>query len=615
MQKFTMCERCNGEYHDPANRRFHAQPVACPACGPHLELVDAAGQAVARGDETVIAEAARLLLDGRILAIKGIGGFHFAVDAGNEEAVNQLRARKHREHKPFAMMADMETVRQCALVGPQAESLMRSPQAPIVLLPHKASAAVAPSVARGTNTLGFMLPYAPLHRMLFDKLSEGGRKCALVMTSANLADQPLICRNDEALTKLSGIADFFIMHDRDIYRQTDDSVVHYVNCTPVPLRRARGYVPSPVFSQTRAEREILAAGSDLKNTFCFASGERFIVSEHIGDLEDADVYRHYRRSIEHMSGLFDFRPSVVVADLHPGYFSTQYAVSMKGVEVMHVQHHWAHIASVLAEADIAGPVIGLAADGTGYGTDGAVWGCECLIASLTEFKRFAHLKYFPLVGGDKASREAVRPLVALLDQATDGGLKLDDYGWLLDRLGPDRDKLSLILTQVHKGVNTVQTSSLGRVFDAVAALVGLGSLNNFEAQLPIALEAAADIRCSQVYPFSIAGGGPLQLDLGPMLRTMVQEVRDEVAAGTISARFHNTLATAFADICQRAREATGLVTVAISGGVFCNRLLAGRTIDMLNNRGFAVLYNAVVPANDGGLSLGQAAIAARVSKQ
>lgn len=611
MAWFEMCSRCAGEYRDASDRRFHAQPVACPACGPHIWLTDAGGKHIRHGSGDVVHTAAGLLMEGRIAAIKGIGGFHLAVDARNDEAVRLLRVRKQRDCKPFAMMAaSMDAIGQCAEVSPLARGILRSPQSPIVLLPQKAGSGIAASVAPGTNTFGFMLPYAPLHHLLFDEIVNARQLDVLVMTSANIADQPLIYRNDEAVARLSGIADFFLMHDRDIYRQIDDSVIHFVNDTPVPLRRARGYVPSVVLSGISTSKEILAAGADMKNTFCLARGEQLIVSEHIGDLEDADVYHHYRRSVRHFSGLFDFAPSVVVADLHPGYFSGHFADSLKGAALMQVQHHWAHIASVLAERGTPGPVIGIAADGAGYGTDGAIWGCECLIASLDEFTRFGHLKYFPLAGGDRASKEAIRPLLALLEQSYDGHFTIEDYYWLLQRIEPDGRKLGLILEQLRKGINSVSTSSLGRVFDAVAAMAGLGSYNNFEAQLPIALEAAADCACGETYPFGFSSGAPAELDLSEMFKAIVNDVRKGVPAAIVSARFHNTIAEAFLAMCRKARHTTGLAAVALSGGVFCNRLLAGRTINLLQQNGFDVLYNTVVPANDGGLSLGQAAIAA-----
>jgi hydrogenase maturation protein HypF len=617
MSSFGMCAKCAEQYSNVGNRRFHAQPVACPACGPMIWLADATGTAGAKGTDETVSMALRYLLEGAILAIKGIGGFHLAVDACNDNAVQRLRARKHREHKPFAMMAGaIETIRRCAEVPPLAKNLLASPQSPIVLLAQKADSPVAPSVAPGTNTFGFMLAYAPLHHLLFDGKLDGRRLDVLVMTSANLADQPLICRNDEALEKLSTIADFFLMHDRDIYRQLDDSIVHFVDKTPVLLRRGRGYVPVPIVSKMSTSREILAAGSDLKNTFCLVRDEQFIVSEHIGDLEDADVYRHYRRSISHLQGLFEINPSLVVADLHPGYFSRQYADSLKGVASMYVQHHWAHIASVLAEHGQDGPVIGIAADGTGHGTDGAIWGCECLIASLADFSRFAHLKYFPLAGGDKASKEPIRPIIALLDQTLGEQFALKEYKWLLDPIEPDGTKQSLILEQIRKGVNTNLTSSLGRVFDAVAAMAGIGNFNHFEAQLPIGLEAIADAGCRESYPFELTESrGPLQLDLGPMFRSMISDIKRGQPAPVLAGRFHNTIAAAFLAIALKAHQTSGLKTVALSGGVFCNRLLAGRTIELLNKNGFSVLYNVTVPANDGGLSLGQAAIAAHKFKK
>jgi hydrogenase maturation protein HypF len=609
MSVFSMCGRCEQEYHNAADRRFHAQPIACPACGPHLWLLDASGRPVAEGDAAVCRLAREMLLAGKILAIKGIGGFHLGVDATSEEAVRLLRIRKRREHKPFAMMAgSMDAVRQCAAVPPFAESILASPQSPIVLMPKKHGIPVAPSVACGVNTYGLMLPYAPLHHILFDR-PEGQRGLeALVMTSANLADQPLIHRNDEAVKKLAGIADAFVVHDRDIYRPLDDSVVHFVDGVPVPLRRSRGYVPAVVRLPAVSCRTILAGGSDLKNTFCLVRGDQCIVSEHIGDLEDADVYRHYRRSVSHVSGLYGFRPAVVAADLHPGYHSRQFVRSFEQTECVEVQHHWAHIASVLAEHGQTGPVIGIAADGTGYGTDGAIWGCECLIASLEQFSRFGHLRYFPLAGGDKASRQAIRPLIALLDQSF-GGLNAGQHARILEAVEPDAAARTLILQQIRRGINTAATSSLGRVFDAVAAMAGLGSVNHFEAQLPMALEAEADSRSQEKYPFGIVGQ-PAIIDLAPMFRAIVSDLERGEAASVVSERFHNTIAAALVAMARLAGEVSGLKTVALSGGVFCNRLLAERTIGLLRENGFSVLYNTIVPANDGGLSLGQAAIAA-----
>ena len=468
--------------------------------------------------------------------------------------------------------------------------------------------AIAPSVAPGVSTFGFMLCYAPLHHLLF---AEG--LDVLVMTSANLSEEPLICRNEVALERLGEVADAFLMHDREIYRQVDDSIVHFVGGEPVLLRRARGYVPTPILMPEPAPQEVLATGADLKNTFCFAKQNQLILSEHIGDLEDAEVYHHYVGSIRHLAGLFEVEPKVVACDLHPGYLSTQYANSLPGVRVIPIQHHWAHVASVLAEHGLAGPVIGLECDGTGYGTDGAIWGCECMIASLTDFRRFGHLAYYPLPGGDKASKEPIRPLLSLLRQAYGDDFELDRFAWLLERVEPDRGKMKLILEQIDRRINTVSTSSLGRVFDAVAALLGLGNYNHFDAQLPMALEALAEPGIDDRYEFGLPHGGePLQLDLCGTLRGMVEDLRSGTPAAVISAKFHNTLTEALRAMAKAARQSTRLEVVALSGGVFCNRFLTERLIRRLKQEGFTVLWNRSVPSNDGGIALGQAAIAAQL---
>jgi hydrogenase maturation protein HypF len=436
-----------------------------------------------------------------------------------------------------------------------------------------------------------------------------------------------------------------LMHDREIYRQVDDSILHFVDEQPTFLRRARGYVPTPILMNKSCRQDIFAAGADLKNTFFFAKQNQLICSEHIGDLEDAEVYHHYIDSIEHLRGLFEVEPKIAACDLHPGYLSTRYALSMPDVKIIQVQHHWAHIASVLVEHGLEGPVIGLAADGTGYGTDGAIWGCECLIASLQKFERFGHLSYYRLAGGDKASKEAIRPVLSLLTKAYGSKFTLEKFDWLLDRIGttchspqdalrccegrnPETEKIvdsrlrgndengniKVILEQLKKGVNCVETSSLGRVFDAVAAMLGLGGYNHFDAQLPMALESITVGDIEELYDFELINTAdkPLQLDLGKMIRRIVADIRNDSPAGVISAKFHNTIAAALTDMAKAARESTRLSTVALSGGVFCNRYLADRLIMLLKKAGFSVLFNRDVPSNDGGISLGQAAVAARL---
>jgi hydrogenase maturation protein HypF len=444
------------------------------------------------------------------------------------------------------------------------------------------------------------------------------------MTSGNISDEPLICKNELALQKLGDVADAFLMHDREIYRQVDDSIVHFVGDPPrrVLLRRSRGYVPTPIIMEENSSQEILAAGADLKNTFCLLKQNQLICSEHIGDLEDAEVYHHYIASIEHLRKLFEVHPQVVVCDLHPGYMSTQYAQSLPGVRIIEVQHHWAHVASVLAEHNLNGPVIGIVCDGTGYGTDGAIWGCECLIASLTNFERFSHFAYFPLAGADKASKEAVRPALSLLMQAYGAEFDLRKFSWLLERIEPDTKEnttyeirhTKYIVEQIEKRINTVETSSLGRVFDAVAAMLGLGGYNHFDAQLPMALEAIAAEDVEDRYELEAywPPGEPYQFGLCKIIRQLVSDVQNDVDAGIISAKFHNTIAEILLGFAVVCRSETNFHTVALSGGVFCNRYLTNRLIKQLKQNDFHVLFNRDFPSNDGGISLGQAAIAAAI---
>lgn len=612
MSEFLMCDKCKEQYENVEDRRFHAQPVACSACGPKIYLCDANGKIIEDNSDKVISQTVRFLKEGKIVTIKGLGGFHLACDAENDEVVKTLRLRKMRDYKPFALMAaDIEKIRQFAEVDKIAEDILKSPQAPIVLLPKKEPNTIAPSVAIGLNTLGFMLPYTPLHHLIFAEKKLN----ALVMTSGNIADEPLICKDNLAWEKLGNIADIFLMHNRKIYRQVDDSVMHIIKDEPVPLRRSRGFVPQSFILKNSASANVFAAGADLKNTFCFVKQNRYIVSEHIGDMEDASVYKHWLRSIEHLKNLLEVNPAVIACDLHPFYFSAQYAKKMQKdkliygepVESIEVQHHWAHIASVLAEHNLDEKVIGLSADGTGYGTDGAIWGCECLIASLDDFQRFGHLAYYPLCGGDLAAKEPIRPLIGLMKKYN---LSIPDQ--VINQIEPDRKKIDLITQQIEKNINTVQTSSLGRLFDAAAALCGLGNYNHFEAQLPMALESIADKDIRDFYPFSHDSNS---IEIGDALSAIVADINNGVETKIISAKFHNTIAQFLACLADKAKSKTGINTVAFSGGVFCNRFLCQRLIELLQNNGFRVLFNRLVPANDGGISLGQAAIAAKISNK
>jgi len=608
MANFSMCSQCKEQYDNVEDRRFHAQPVACPICGPKIKLCDNKGKKIEDNSDKAISETVRFLLAGKIVAIKGLGGFHLACDGENDEAVKTLRQRKMRDYKPFAMMvADMDKIQQFAYVDKTAEEILQSPKAPIVLLAKKEPNTIATSVAEGVNTFGFMLPYTPLHRLILARQINGRELNALIMTSGNIADEPLICNDNEALEKLSSVADAFLMHDREIFRQVDDSVSHIIRNEAVLLRRSRGFVPQAFVSKISASADIFAAGADLKNTFCFVKQNRFILSEHIGDMADASVYKHWMQSIEHLKKLLEVNPSIIACDMHPNYLSSQYARKLKKDRLVEIQHHWAHIASVLAEHGIDEKVIGIVADGTGYGTDSAIWGCECLIASLDGFVRFGHLSYWPLAGGDSAAKEAIRPIIGLIKKYN---LSIPDA--VLDGIEPDRKKRAAIGQQIEKKINTVSTSSLGRLFDAVSAFCGLGSFNHFEAQLPMALEAIADRKTRQTYDFELKReNGTITVEIGDMLKGIITDRTDKIDKEVISAKFHNTIAEFFFALAKQARTKTGIKTAAVSGGVFCNRFLSERLIELLQKDGFNVLFNRLVPANDGGISLGQAMIAAK----
>lgn len=608
MADFKMCGKCRAQYENIADRRFHAQPAACPDCGPKIFLCDNAGRIIESNSEKVISKIVQFLKDGKIAAIKGLGGYHLACDAENQTAVKNLRSRKMRDAKPFAMMAALEKIRHFACVDQQSEKLLQRIEAPIVLLPKKEPNNIAPSVAMGVNTFGVMLPYTPLHHLIFaeEKIN------ALVMTSGNIADEPLICKDDAAFEKLGKIADVFLTHNRQIYRQVDDSVMHIVANAPAFLRRSRGFVPQPIISKNTASKNIFAAGADLKNTFCFVKNNRLIVSEHIGDMADANVYKHWLGSVEHLKKLIDVNPEIVACDLHPNYFSSQYARKLKAAQTIEIQHHWAHIASVLAENNIVDQtVIGIVADGTGFGTDGAIWGCECLLASLEKFERFGHLAYYPLAGGDAAAKEAIRPLLGL---AKKYNIVVPEK--ILAQIEPDHTKRQLIAQQIEQNINTVQTSSLGRLFDAAAALIGIGNYNHFEAQLPMAVESMVDKNETSHYNFNIVHqNNTFSVEIEGLIREIINDRLADVEPKVICAKFHNTIAEFFMELAEQARLKTGIKTAAISGGVFCNKFLSERLIERLQNNGFTVLCNRLVPPNDGCISLGQAAIAAKATRK
>jgi hydrogenase maturation protein HypF len=599
MAGFGLCADCAAEYSDPADRRFHAQPVCCPACGPRLRLLDAFG-AERAGDPIV--SAAALLADGKVLAVKGLGGYHLAVDASSEPAAAALRERKRREDKPFALMAaDVSAARRLGEVDETAASLLTSGRRPIVLLPRRPGAPVAPSVAPGARQLGVMLPYTPLHHLLIRGLGR-----PMVLTSGNTSDEPIAYDDEDARARLAGIADFFLLHDRPIHMRTDDSVVRLFRGREMLLRRSRGYVPEPIRLRRRFPRPVLGCGAELKNTFCLGRDDHAFISHHIGDLENYETYRSFTEGIAHFRRLFAVTPQVVAHDLHPEYLSTKYALDCEDVSLVAVQHHHAHIASCLADNGEDGPVIGVAFDGTGYGTDGTIWGGEFLIADLAEFSRAAFLAPVPLPGGAAAIRQPWRMAAAYLSAAYPEGPPDS-----LDVIRRNPGRWDDVLAVARSGINSPLTSSAGRLFDAAAAVLGVRDSINYEGQAAIELEQLADPgRDLSGYPVTIEEGGQLRVVGADLIRAVAEDLRCGVAGPIVAARFHHGVADAIARTCAILRSRTGLGVVALSGGVFQNLLLLDRTVGRLEAAGFRVLVHARVPPNDGGISLGQAAVAA-----
>ncbi|GHO42594.1 carbamoyltransferase [Ktedonospora formicarum] len=611
MRVFTMCPTCQVEYENPTNRRFHAQPNACPACGPHVELTAYS----TRVDSTdPIITAATLLSKGAILAIKGLGGYHLACDACNPDAVQRLRQHKRREAKPFALMVpDLETVRELCFVNDAEAVLLQSHQRPIVLLNQKPDTVVAPGVAPACDTLGIMLPYTPLHHLLLRQYANERQPAVLVMTSGNLSDEPIAYRDDDAYTRLAPIADGALTHNREIHIRTDDSVLRLVGGTPQFLRRARGYVPEPLQLGFEFPVPLLACGGHLKNTFCLGKERQAFLSHHIGDLENLETLTSFREGIPHFEHLFDIDPQAIAYDIHPDYLATRYALDSDIECKIGVQHHHAHIASVIAEHNLEGSVIGIAADGTGYGTDGAVWGCEIMEATLANFTRHAHLAYLPLPGGERAIRQPWRMAAVYLNQAFGSGFTCLSLP-MLQTL--DMQKWHILAQMIERGINSPPTSSLGRLFDAVAALLNIRQEVLYEGQAAIELEALAHKATTEAtckpYPFAISKGTPALLDVKPTIRALVHDLGSGAPCEQIAARFHATIAELMATACAMVRERTGLERVALSGGVFQNRLLLELMLVRLEKQGFQVYTNRQVPPNDGGLSLGQIAIAAAI---
>ncbi|MFH1625398.1 MAG: carbamoyltransferase HypF [Pseudomonadota bacterium] len=598
MVEFGMCSSCRTEYEDPSNRRFHAQPNACPACGPNISLLDCIGSKVDCSD--IIEKVAHLILKGLVVAIKGIGGYHLACDATNREAVARLRGRKYREDKPFALMTEgIEIIRSFCYLERDEESLLRDPKRPIVLLRKREdSNLISEEVAPGNRYLGVMLPYSPLHCLILNQV-----KRPLVMTSGNVSDEPIAYQDSDALSRLTRIADYFLLHNRRIQHRTDDSVIRILDGAPMIIRRSRGFVPLSI-TLPLSGGEVLACGGHLKNTFCLTRGHQAFLSHHIGDLDNLETLRSFEEGIEHFKKLFCMRPRVICHDLHPDYLSTKYALAQEG-EKMGVQHHHAHLASCLGENGVRDRAIGVIFDGTGYGEDNRIWGGEFLLGDFGSFERAAHLDYVPMPGGEKAIKEPYRMgWVYLLETFGDDAFKVIqglNLPW-------DLESLHIFKQIIEKGMNSPLTSSMGRLFDAVSAILGIKERINYEGQAAIELEMAASHREDGEYPFEILDTLPLRIRVRGVIGGIVEDLKAGREKALISARFHNTISGILVDVCKRIRERTALNTVALSGGVFQNMRLLSLSLDRLKKNGFLVITHHEVPPNDGGVSLGQALV-------
>ncbi|MDO8210313.1 carbamoyltransferase HypF [Conexibacter sp. CPCC 206217] len=647
MAAFAMCPACQAEYDDPADRRFHAQPNACPVCGPRVRLLDAGGRELGEADRDAVAAAARLLADGAIVAIKGLGGYHLACRADDDDAVDALRRRKHREDRPFALMAaDLAAAHRLVQLDGAAQELLGSSTRPIVLAPRRVSANVTDAVAPGMRELGVMLPYTPLHHLLLADLaavaiaelagSDGPASSSpLVLTSGNLSDEPIAYRDDDARRRLAPIADAFLVHDRPIQTRTDDSVVRAVGGRPLTLRRSRGYVPAALALPLATARPLLACGAELKNTFCVARGERAWVSHHVGDLRNAETLAAFRDGVDHFQRLFAVRPELVVHDLHPDYLSTSYALACDGVDLLAVQHHHAHLAACLAEHGETATAVGAIYDGAGFGADGTVWGGEILVGDARGFTRAGSLWPVRLPGGDRAAREPWRMACAWLVAAAASddddapppshvhrgaahesppGAPGDVAHFappplpaaLAGRVDPHA--WSAVARMAATGLAAPTTTSMGRLFDAVAALCGMRTHATYEGQAAIELEALADRSERTAYPLPLDPAG--RLDARPAIRAVAADMRAGVPASLVSARFHNAVATATAHACAAAARAAGTELAVLSGGVFQNVLLLERTTAHLRTLGLRALAPERMPPGDGGIAYGQAAVAA-----
>jgi hydrogenase maturation protein HypF len=595
MRVFEMCAECAEEYHNPRDRRFHAQPNACPKCGPHLELWDTAGAVLAEQDEA-LHRAAVAVRDGLIVAAKGLGGFHLIVDATNDSAVRRLRQRKRREEKPFALMCpSLEAVAELATIEMLEKRLLLSPEAPIVLLRRRDSASLAESIAPGNPNVGVMLPYTPLHHLLMQELG-----IPVVATSGNVSDEPICTREQDAVLRLEGIADLFLVHNRPIVRHVDDSVVRVMAGRELVLRRARGFAPLPVLIKEAAP-SVIAVGAHQKNAVAACVGNQVFISQHIGDLETVPAYGAFEQVLADFADLYELHPTAMACDQHPDYFSTQYARKQEGVEVVAVQHHYAHALSCMAENQLDPPALGISWDGSGYGPDGTVWGGDFLRITSEGFERFAHLRTFALAGGEKAVKEPRRVALAILREIF--GPEVDGLDEVATVQAFTADERRLLGQMIDQDVRSPRTSSAGRLFDGVASIIGLRQVCRFEGQAAMELESLTHgIVTEASFPFDLLKGeGGIKVDWAPMIRAIVDDIRGALSPGLVATKFHNTLV----EMMVRVAKESGEEKIVLSGGCFQNRYLTERAVLRLRAEGLRPYWHQRVPPNDGGIALGQ----------
>ncbi len=602
MAAFVMCEACQAEYDNPLDRRFHAQPNACPACGPRLSAYDRDGRPLS-GDP--LAAAVGALRAGRIVSVKGLGGVHLACDATDAAAVERLRARKHRDEKPFAVMSrDLDGAARLGAFGLLDASLLMSPARPIVLVPRAADSGLAANVAPRNPMVGLLLPYSPLHHLLM-----AGVQRPLVMTSGNVSDEPLAHDNEEALRRLAGIADLFLLHDRDIDTRCDDSVVRVIAGAAVPIRRSRGYTPVGIRVPFQFARPVLACGGLLKNTFCVGVGDTAYLGPHIGDLENLDTYESYIHAMARLERFLGITPAVVAHDWHPGYLSTRYAQARPGVTTVGVQHHHAHVASALAESGVSGPALGVAFDGTGFGADGTAWGGEFLLVDGPDYARVGTFRPLQLAGGDAAITKVWRQGLAVLIDAFDGSPPAAVMQWLD---GVHEREVAIVREMLRQSLNTFGARGVGRYFDAAGAIGLRRPRAQYEGQVALEWNLAASAGETAAYPWAVTDDDELlTIDVRPLFRALAEDVARGSGSGLVSARFHNTIARATVDLVERIRRRFGPLPVALSGGCFQNARLTESIVDGLGSA-VQVLRHQLVPPGDGGLALGQAAIAQAV---